>query len=273
MQLDLFQWEALAASSGYHCLAALDFDGARDHFTRILRGIPDHAEASRGLRDLEFWQEVFRELDRRDPKEQPLFLWERITAFRFRNVASHRNMRRALIGRLLPMLAGDHFYHPPDLCRGYLLLELGNFGAAADEFRLLLAHLPENGHLHGYLAKALWLLGKEEEAKTACTIALLLDPAAVNTAALPSPPLLELIHEHGPALAPVYGYLAGLLPLIEPPSQANSPEAQAYSCLRQAELARLRDDHPAMVEARRELKRLAPAVLKNYLAWLAAKVG
>jgi hypothetical protein len=59
--------------------------------------------------------------------------------------------------------------------------------AAADEFRLLLAHLPENGRLRGYLAEALWLLGKEDEAKTACTIALLLDPAAVNIAALLNP--------------------------------------------------------------------------------------
>ncbi|MHB8791501.1 MAG: hypothetical protein ACYDBT_16675 [Desulfobulbaceae bacterium] len=98
----------------------------------------------------------------------------------------------------------------------------------------------------------------------------LLDPNQVNLGALGNPDLANLIHEHGPALAPVYGYLAGLFPLIEPPARAASPEALAYAHLRQAELPRVRDDHQAMVAARRELKLLAPDVLQEYLDWLAA---
>lgn len=270
MQLNLFQWDTLAVGSGYRCLAALDFSGARAHFTMVLRGLPDHAEANRGMGDLEFWQGVLLDLEDKEPQERPDILWAGITGFPFRDSESHRALRRSLLNRLLTMLEGSTFYHPPDLCRGYLHLLLGDFTAAADELRELLAYLPDNGRLHGYLADAFWQGEKQEEAGTAYMTALLLEPATINTAALRNRSLSELIHEHGPAMAPVYGYLAGLLPLLEPPARAGTPEALVYAHLRQAELARFRNDHLAMVTARRDLKHLAPEVLQDYLAWLAA---
>jgi tetratricopeptide (TPR) repeat protein len=266
MQLDLFQWDALAVGNGYRCLAGLNFSQARTHFNNVRKMLPDHPAAGQGLRDLEFWEEVFAILPGLAPEEAVRFLWERINIFSFGETEGYHALRNSLLRHLLSLMDGlDDLYLPPDLCRGYLYLQLGDYAAAADELRLLLAHLPDNGRLHGYLADALWLLGKQEAAGSAYMTALLLDPAAVNTTTLRNHPLLELIHEHGPALTPVYGYLAGLLPLIEPPARAAAPEAKVYTHLRDAELARLRDDHQAMITARRNLKNLAPALLQEYL--------
>jgi tetratricopeptide (TPR) repeat protein len=266
MQLDLFQWDALAVGNGYRCLAGLNFRQARTHFNNVRKTLPDHPAARQGLLDLEFWEEVFTALPGLEPEPAIRLLWDRINTFSFGATDGYRALRLSLLRHLLSRMDGlDGLYIPADLCRGYLHLELENYGAAAVELRLLLAHLPDNGRLHGYLADALWLLGKQEEAGAAYMTALLLDPAEVNTAALRNHPLLELIHEHGPALTPVYGYLAGLLPLIEPPARAAAPEAKVYTHLRDAELARLRDDHQAMITARRNLKNLAPALLQEYL--------
>lgn len=270
MQLDLFQWDALAVGNGYRCLAGLNFWQARTHFNNVRKTLPDHPAAGQGLRDLEFWEEVFAILPGLAPEEAIRFLWERITIFSFDETEGYHALRNSLLRHLLALMDGlDELYLPPDLCRGYLYLELGKYAAAVDALRLLLARQPDNGRLQGFLARALWNGGQRDEALITWVCALLLDPTGVNPATLPHPPLVRLIEEHGPALTPVYGYLAGLLPLAEPPAHAVTPEARIYAQLRAAELARLRDDHQAMINARRALKGLAPAVLQDYLDWLA----
>lgn len=50
---------------------------------------------------------------------------------------------------------------------------------------------------------------------------------------------------------------------------AVTPAARISARLRAAELARFRDDHQAMINARRALKDLAPALLQDYLHRLA----
>lgn len=237
----------------------------------MIEAVPEHHDAGCGLRDLEFWEEVFRETAEMDPESSALFLWDKINAFPFAKSEAAQGLKSNLFRHLLSLLA-DHplFYHPPDLCRGYLFLQIGDFAAAEKHLLQLLTEHPQNGRLHGYLADALWMQGRLEPAWAAYVTALLLAPEEVAVEANRNTSLVALIEEYGPALAPVRGFLHGLHPLIAPPPQAVSPEARIYTHLRAAELARLRDDHPAMVTARRNLKHLAPAVLQNYLEWLAS---
>jgi hypothetical protein len=78
-------------------------------------------------------------------------------------------------------------------------------------------------------------------------------------------PLAALIEEYGPALAPIHGFLENRLPLVNPPVKPVTREAMAYDFLRQAEEARRFGNHEAMVAARREIKALAPEILREYL--------
>lgn len=71
-------------------------------------------------------------------------------------------------------------------------------------------------------------------------------------------------------MAPVHGFLQGLLPLVEQDIEPVSREALACELLRRAEQARRLGHHPPMVAARRDLKKLAPEILRDYLEWLAS---
>lgn len=269
MQLNLFQWDIIAVGKGYQGLADLDLDAARDNFLRVLAGRPDHPSAGQGLRDVQVWEEAFRELEGMAPEAALGFLWGRITGFPFGDSEHRRNLRAALIRRLLAMMDDRaDFYLPPDLCRGYLHLQLADYAAAERELRHLLARFPENGRLYGYLGDALWRQGRRSSAGEAYARGLLLAPDEVAIDGLCHQGLAEVIEEYGPAMAPAQGYFAGMLPLVALEAPARTKEAVICELLRQAEQARMRNDHEGSVAVRRHLKELAPEVLRDYLAWL-----
>lgn len=270
MQLNLFQWDMIETARGAESLALLDFAEARRRFVKVLSVLPGHSEASRGLRDVEFWEDAVNEADRLQLDQAIGFLWERMQGFSFKRSRNQKSLQRTLLGRLLVMMSHrEAFFLPPDLCRGFLHLQMGDYADAAAELERLLKQRPDNGRLRAYLADALWMQGKKEAAAETYALALLASPRDVNASAVRNQQLGELIREHGPELAPIYGYMAGALPLVMPDGYAASREAGAYRSFAAAEEARLRNDYPAMVSARRDFKELQPGVFRDYLDWLA----
>ena len=269
MQLNLFRWDAIAVGNGYQSFSRLDFNDARNHFSRVLNAVPDHPAAGRGIDDLNFWEGVFRDMEKLDSESTVSFLWDRISGFPFGSSESYESLRLSLIKHLLTLLEGeDNFYVPPDLCSGYLCLQVGDYSTAENHLRILIDLLPENGRLYAYLADALYMQGKEESAGAAYTTALLLTPHEIPVAAICNRQLVDVIQEHGAETAPIYGYLKGILPLINLKTEPVTDEARVCELLRQAEQAMHLGKHDEMVAARRGLKQLAPNILKDYLAWL-----
>lgn len=265
MQLDLFQWDILAVGQGYQSLAGLDFNGARKYFTAVLELLPDHPDACQGMGILATWEDAFHKAEGLALEPAAGFFWDRIVDFHFGNSESSRTLRLSLIRHLLTLMDGNAtLYIPPDLCSGYLYLQLADYAAAEKHLRTLVRHYPENGRLLGYLADALLMQGRPE-AGAAYATALLLSPNEVAVTSMGDRQLAEVVEEHGPAMAPIHGFLKGILPLVEFKSKAITREAEMYELLRQAELACHRGDHEAMITARAGIKKLAPEVLKHYL--------
>jgi len=273
MQLNLFQWEAIETGEGYQDLGRLEFAEAKRHFAQALVIRPDHQGARRGLEETEFWEESLAEADSLPPEKALVQLWARINGFAFSNSATHLALRRSLLRRLLSILSGmndgDVRYHPPDLCRGVLHLQLDEHAEAERYLLTLLRECPANGLLRRYLGDALWRQGRQDAARSEYAAALLLAPDDVAAETIPVPGLQTVITEQGPALAPIYGYFAGLLPLVELETEAQADAARTCEYLRQAELARTQGHHQSMVAARRALKVHAPEILADYLEWLA----
>jgi len=274
MQLNLFQWDLIEIGRAMESLAILDFAGARQRLQKVLNVLPGHREASRAMRDVQFWEDGVNESDELDPEPAIGHLWDRMLVFPFGNTESCKILRRTLIGRLLVMMqCREGFYIPPDLCRGFLYLQLEDYAAATTELQLLLERVPDNGRLRAYLADALWMQGKKKAAAEMYAAALLISPQSVNTAALRNPQVAGLVREHGPERAPMYGYMTGLLPLVVPCVETATREVRAYACLVAAERARLRNDYQVMIAARRDFRELVPAVFQDYLDWLAIGTG
>ncbi|MCJ7602866.1 MAG: hypothetical protein MUO63_15385, partial [Desulfobulbaceae bacterium] len=138
MQLSLFQWDLIAVGKGYNSLARLDFNDARSRFSGVLKDLPGHPEAGRGMRDLHVWEGVFRDMAGMEPESALSFLWKKIAGFPFGNSESYQTLRLNLIRHLLTLMDDrPTFYVPPDLCSGYLHLQLGDYAAAEIHLRLV----------------------------------------------------------------------------------------------------------------------------------------
>lgn len=273
MQLNLFQWDMIAVGSGYQALSQFEFAQARESFSRVLKAVPDHVAAGRGLEETQFWEEVMLALPDLSRDAALTHLWEKITEFSFNGMESHAALRRALLRHLLELFPageeGGRWYSPQDLCLGYLHLQLGEYAAAERNLRILLADFPEHARLHRHLGDALWRQGRQDAAHVEYVTALLLAPDAIDAESLCSRPLADLVASHGPALTPIEGYLAGLTPLVAPPAHPRDQAVQVYTLLRQSEIARREGRHQEMIDARRALKSLSPGILQRYLDWLA----
>ena len=269
MQLSLFEWDILAVGKGLNSLARLDFHDARSCFSSVLEVLPENTNAGRAMEDLQAWEGVFRDMEGLAGESALSFFWNKIVAFPFRSSEIYQTLRQSLIKHLLTLLDGRAtLYIPPDLCSGYLYLQLSDYSAAESHLRILVKSLPENGRLQGYLADAIWMQGRREIANAMYAKALLLAPHEVSVAELCNRGLADLIKEHGPAITPVYGFLEGVLPLVEQEAPPVTLEARSYEFLQQAEHARRLGKHNEMVAARRGLKNLAPEVLQDYLDFL-----
>ncbi|OGR06515.1 MAG: hypothetical protein A2511_04050 [Deltaproteobacteria bacterium RIFOXYD12_FULL_50_9] len=268
-QLNLFEWDIVAVSKGFDSLARLDFNQARSYFSRVLEAYPGHPEAGRGMRDLQVWENVLRDLEGPAEESAISLFWDKIGTFHFRNSESYQNLWHSLIKHLLTLFDGRAtLYTPPDLCSGYLYLQLKDYSAAESHLRVLVESLPENGRLHGYLADAIWMQGRQEIANTVYAKALLLTPDQVNISSIRNPQLAKIIQEYGPAIAPIIGFMEGLLPLIKQDIAPTTQEARTYEILWKAERARLFGIHDEMVAARADLKTIAPEIFQDYLDWL-----
>ncbi len=197
------------------------------------------------------------------------FLWEKICGFSFDKAEYSDKLRRNLIRLLLDGFDGiETYYHPPDLCCGYLNLQLGNFAAAETCLRALIDHLPDNGLLHLYLGEALYLQGKKEVSGPAYIRALLLMPNETMARVISHKALTDIINEYGPSLAPIYGFFQGLLPLVEHNTLSDTKVTRIYQALRRAEQSRRKGDHFEMIAARKVLKDLSCEIFQHYLEML-----
>ncbi|WP_028317786.1 hypothetical protein [Desulfobulbus elongatus] len=271
MQLDLFQWDLLETGKGYACLAQLDLAEARSRFARVLEARPAHPAATAGLQAVRYWEQAFRAVAALQGERAVALFWKRLQAFSFGSGEVDRELRASLLARLQQMMAEEGIdYLPPDLCLGYLSLQLGDAIAAESQLRTLIETVPGEGLLYGYLGDALWRQGRREIANGVYTIGLLRDPERLSAHVPCNARLAAVIAAYGAAMAPVHGFLEGILPLVELEESSATEAVRIYGLLRRSERARRRRDHAAMMAARRELQNLAPEVFTAYLRFVQA---
>jgi tetratricopeptide (TPR) repeat protein len=270
LQLDLFTWDRVKVGEGFSALAELDFARAILVFQNVLSKWPGHPDASAGLRMAATWADCLREAETPHERETVTSLWERIRSYPFGQ--SGHELRRALIQRVVVLLQIEDadLYIPPDLSLGRLFVELEDYGRAEAAFRRLLETHARDGRLLVWLGNCLFKQGKTSEARVVYAKALLSAPAEVNIEEIEDKGVVEAIAEEDIYSAAIWGWLSGVLPLVEvevgsPHDRRHVGALLVYRTVRGAEAARAKGAHEEMVEQRRLLKGLAPAVFLRYM--------
>ena len=268
-QLNLFSWDRVKVAEGYSVLAGLDFAKAQATFQNLLSKWPGHPDASAGLGMAATWAAFLREAEALQKRDAIVSLWERIRSYSFGQ--SGHALRRALLQRVVALAEVDaDLYVPPDLCLGRLLLEIENYGRAEAAFRHLLEIHPRDGRIFVWFGNCLFRQQKTSEARVVYARALLSASSEVRPEEIEDEELVKAIADEEVYSAAIWGWLRGVLPLVEVEEaprldQKHEEALRAYQTVRRAERARAKGAHDEMVEQRRLLRELAPAVFLQYM--------
>jgi len=153
------------------------------------------------------------------------------------------------------------------LCVGLLLAELDHFRQAEAWYLEALDHRPEDGVLRCQYGDLLWGMKRHLEARAQWQWVLLSSPENLVAEQLRDRELVDVVERYGPEIAPVYGWIARVLPFAE--DGWGLPDSRALEILKlieKAEDSRRRRSHDQMIASRKELVGKEPDVFSAYMA-------
>lgn len=272
-QLDLFGQERIKLGEGYAALARLEPDKAAAIFGDLVRENPDFADAAEGKAMAIEWGDSLWEIESLKPEAAALSLWDKVRSASFGFWGD--GLRKALIRRAIDLIWNtEDFFIPPALCLGFLHFEAGQYEQAERALRKLLEKHPDNIRLLCLLGNSLVLQRRPAEARSLYAKALLRSPGDLDAGAFSDDATAALVRMHGCCLAPIYGWMEGVLPLLDAGQETAHDQEHdralgIYRVITRAERALKRRDHAGMVEQRKILKELDPEFFAAYLARIA----
>lgn len=271
-QFDLFGQDRIKLGDGYASLAKLELDKAASIFGDLIRDNPLFADAADGKAMALEWGDALWGIESLNDEAAALSLWEKIGSFSFGQWGD--GLRKALVKRVIDLIGdNENFFIPPDLCLGFLHIDVMQYEQAEDSLRKLLEKHPDNARLLCLLGNALVPQRRRSEARVFYAKAFLRSPREASEAGPNDDELAVIIRREGPYMTPVYGLLEDVLPLVDAAAivavdQDHARTLEIYRALSRADAARGKRDHRKMVEERKILKELSTEVFEAYITRL-----
>ncbi|MCD4748215.1 MAG: hypothetical protein K8R59_02475 [Thermoanaerobaculales bacterium] len=252
---------------GYEAFEILDFGAAKVVFEDLAARFADvEAEGAEGCEVAERWQEVFLQAEGLEPRERASQLWTALENDPIGPGEARTSLRIGVAGFLVDLLTQHGIdFVPPDLSIGRLHLESGRLVEARSWVEAALDRKPEDIRLQRFYGDVLWASDLRLKARERYAYILLMDPDATPLEGLPDSALAGVISAHGREMAPVYGWLARVLPLVDDPGFPDTVAVRATRVLGAAEDARRNRRHSEMVDIRTRLKEDLPEIFDAYM--------
>jgi tetratricopeptide (TPR) repeat protein len=271
-------WDNEALETGYRRLADLKLEEAESHFNKALEaGIGELDSVKKLIEACGYWLARIRYLpesgDTISSSEQIDAL---LTAFVHYPFTPQMNaFKKALLTYIVSLLHDEVAMDLKSMEAAFdLLLESGDLQNAENLVLQSINQHPENSLLLYLLAQVQWLSGNRSEASRNYTWLLLHHPDKVEFNRIENNKLKALIYSHGAAMAPAYGWLQNVVPLISPSDEIdiyNDEHRKAIECYRlliEANKALLNNQRDLYVRSRKQLKTLSPEFFAAYFKWL-----
>jgi hypothetical protein len=283
-QLQLFNRETMIMANGYHCLAAFRFIEAEQYFNNVLESLGpetdsgEYKDARRALETCNDWRPLVMQSNDGESLIQLRNgeLYKTFRDYDFANISGIRQFQNALLQAIANrMLETGQFYTGKENeTSADLLMELGRQKKAEELVQFQMEQHPGDYHLFYCLAQIQWNNHKPGEAKKNYVRGLLYDPCRLPFGRLVYKKLSDLIDTVGPEMAPAFGWVRGILPLVylqndvNSCSNAHNHAVDCYRLLWAADKALQKRNMDSCVEYRKELKAKAPSLYNEYFSLL-----
>lgn len=278
-QLPLFSWQNEVLAEGYRQLAAFYFEEAEFVFLQLReKYVSSDPEMEEALICTRYWEKVFKELDKAGSADSVSLLYDEISGFHFKNTWGQQQFRSALIHHLIGLMQRYNiFYVNGRTTLSDLFLQLKEYKKAVQILSEQVSAAEQENRLRFRLAQAQWKMKEKRDARRNYALGLLINPVSVPLEFLECGETSDLLRSRGPEMAPAYGWVFGILPLVKPPdniSPGNDTHLKALTCYRfliKAEKASIHDDPDATVEYRKALKESDPEFYKEYFSLISKR--
>ncbi len=268
VQLGLFTPDRTELEGAHERLDRLDLDGAESLFRGILDRDPSSADAREGLAAVAHWRRVAAEvpsaaLDRADA------LWAAVRGCPPRLIS--RRLRRRILNEVLELLeVGSDDQSTAEVCAGEVLHALGRGAAAHAWCEWACRRMPGSGRLWRLEGDLLWTAEASEAARRSYSRGLLLDPVLPEWSSVAWPELARAVRRSGAAATAMEWWASFRLPLppLDVVGDPHPAVAGVWRALAEAEDARSKGVHEAVLRARSRLREQAPVLFELYMAAL-----
>lgn len=266
-------WDNADLEAGYQELAQLQFDRALRHFEIAAESPVKRKQTGYAIETCCYWKkrvgalsEILFDQGMIDDIYRDYLDYEFTGALQL--------FRRELLCFLAKTLGSSH---PIDLCLFERIFdELIKNECPESALELVeqsLVQYPDNAELRYFFGQAYWQLGRYDSAGKMYVGACLSKPDNAYIKTLEPERLKTLAKEKGLAWTPAYGFLSGLLPLVEPTVEPTEDRLlqkarSVYGYLGLAEAHSLKKDSEKNLEYRKQLKSLNPDLFQLYLKLL-----
>lgn len=278
-QLTLFSWQNEVSAEGYEQLASFSFEEAEFVFLQLSEKYSSTTpEMEEGLFYTRHWRKVFEHLENTNSVKDIAFLHQEISQFNFRNSWGPQQLRLALISHLIELMQQQKLFYVNDkITLSDLFLQIEKYKEAEQVLTGRLSEAMQDNNLRFRLAQIQWRTKQKREAKRNYALGLLLNPDSVPSQFIEGSEIADLLSTYGPEMTPAYGWVSGVLPLVQLPDDItpeNDIHRKALTCyrlLKKAEKASGNRDLDATVEYRKALKKSDPEFYDEYFALISKR--
>ncbi len=255
------------------------FDEAESVFLQVKKKhVSTDPETEEALFCTNYWKKVFDELESTSRVKAIPFLYKETNRFNFSNTWGQQQFRSALIRHLISLMQQQNMFHVNDqVVLSDLFLQIGQTDKAEEALTGQLSTNQQDNNLRFRLAQIHWLNGLKGEARRYYALGLLLNPASVPRLFLECDETADLIDKYGPEMAPAYGWVFGMLPLLRLPDEisvsgdSHRKALDCYRLLRKAEKASKGGDMDECVKYRKAMKEASPELYDEYFALISKR--
>ncbi len=279
-QLPLFDWPTSIMGEGYRRMADFRFEEAEEFFDAVRHsGQGEEEEIEKALHACNYWQALI-EKNKTNPGVHPLSkLYEEFCQYPFGNNSGLHQLKEALLEYFAErLISEDRFYIHENGTQNNtaadLLMKLRQYKKAEKITLHRIEERPDDIQLRYLLAQIQWLNSQKGEAKKSYAKALLSNPCRAPFHRILYQSLHSLIEDVGAEMAPAYGWVQGVLPLVpldenlDACSELHQRALKCYRLLWSADRSLRNKNIDACVKYRKKLNAEDPELYEEYFALL-----
>lgn len=266
-------WDNEALERGYRSLSGLELNEAvKDFNTALQSGLGNEAIIREAIGACQFWQPRIMKTGRIIASEITGFIadWQQYPFTRLMT-----GLKKSLLRYIADCLVQQTVPNWTEIEIVFdSLLALKEYPKAKDFISRLINQNPEKQYLLYFLAQAQWLDGSTSMANDHYILALCQYPDKAYTARVENKKIQSLIQSYGPAIAPAYCLLLGVVPAVPQVhhiafrDEEHAKAIQSLHLLLQAIKASVSNDRASVIHTRKQLKAGNPELYNVYFNML-----